>query len=88
MIDISNKSMMIEEYETMFVNDKINEKDRRIIFDNIAYDVSEYRDVIFNKNEFYVIYVTTDLLNKKKREIYVTYQDHSLSMMNDNDKKY
>ncbi len=37
MIDISNESMMIEEYETMLVNDKINEKDRRMFFDNIAY---------------------------------------------------
>jgi hypothetical protein len=27
MIDTSNESMMIEEYETMLVNNKINEKD-------------------------------------------------------------
>jgi hypothetical protein len=45
MIDISNESMMIENYETILVNDKINEKDRRIFFDNIAY-VSSI-DVIF-----------------------------------------
>jgi hypothetical protein len=37
MIDTSNESMMIEEYETMLVNDKINEKDRRMFFDNIVY---------------------------------------------------
>jgi hypothetical protein len=37
MIDISNESMMIEEYETMLINDKINEKNRRMFFDNIAY---------------------------------------------------
>ncbi len=37
MIDISNESMMIEKYEIMLVNDKINEKDRRMFFDNIAY---------------------------------------------------
>ncbi len=37
MIDISNESKMIEEYETMLVNDKINEKDRRMFFDNIVY---------------------------------------------------
>ncbi len=36
-IDILNESMMIEKYETMLVNDKINEKDRRMFFDNIAY---------------------------------------------------
>ncbi len=37
MIDISNKSMMIEKYETMFVNNEINEKNRRLFFDNIIY---------------------------------------------------
>ncbi len=37
MIDTSNESMMIEEYETMLVNNKINEKDWRIFFDNIVY---------------------------------------------------
>jgi hypothetical protein len=37
MIYISNESMMIKEYETMLVNDKINEKDRRMFFNNIAY---------------------------------------------------
>ncbi len=37
MIDISNESMMIKEYETILVNDKINEKDRRMFFDNIVY---------------------------------------------------
>ncbi len=29
--------MMIEKYETILVNDKINEKDQRMFFDNIAY---------------------------------------------------
>ncbi len=51
-------------------------------------DVSDYRDVIFNENEFYNIYVTINLLNEKKNKTYVTYQNHSLSMTNDNDKKY
>ncbi len=45
MIDTLNESMMIEEYKTMLVNDKINEKNRRMFFDNIAYVLSI--DVIF-----------------------------------------
>ncbi len=51
-------------------------------------DVSHYRDVIFNENEFYNTYVTSDFLDEKKRKTYVIYQDHSLSVMNDNDEKY
>jgi hypothetical protein len=37
MIDTSNDLMLIEEYETMLVIDRINEKNRRMFFDNIAY---------------------------------------------------
>jgi hypothetical protein len=37
MIDTSNDSMLIEEYEIMLVTDRINEKDRRMFFDNTAY---------------------------------------------------
>jgi hypothetical protein len=37
MIDTSNDFMLIEEYETMLVIDCINEKNRRMFFDNIAY---------------------------------------------------
>ncbi len=51
-------------------------------------DVSDYRDVIFNKNEFYDTYMTTDLLDEKKRKTYVTYQIHSLLIMNNNDEKH
>jgi hypothetical protein len=50
-------------------------------------DVSNYRDVTFNENEFYDIYVTTNLFDEKKKT-YITYQNYSLSMMNDNDEKY
>ncbi len=50
--------------------------------------MSDYRDVIFNENEFYDTYVTADLLDEKKRKTYVTYQDHSLSVMNDSDEKH
>jgi hypothetical protein len=37
MIDTSNDFMLIEEYEIMLVIDRINEKNRRMFFDNIAY---------------------------------------------------
>jgi hypothetical protein len=37
MIDTSNDFMLIEEYETIFVIDRINEKNRRMFFDNIVY---------------------------------------------------
>ncbi len=37
MIDTLNDFMLIEEYETMLVIDRINEKNRRMFFDNIAY---------------------------------------------------
>ncbi len=37
MIDTSNDFMLIEEYEIMLVIDHINEKNRRMFFDNIAY---------------------------------------------------
>jgi hypothetical protein len=37
MIDTSNDFMLIEKYEIMFVIDRINEKNRRMFFDNIVY---------------------------------------------------
>jgi hypothetical protein len=37
MIDTSNDFMLIEEYEIMLVTDRINEKNRRMFFENIAY---------------------------------------------------
>jgi hypothetical protein len=37
MIDTSNDFMLIEEYEIMFIIDRINEKNRRMFFDNIVY---------------------------------------------------
>jgi hypothetical protein len=44
MIDTSNDFMLIEEYEIMLVIDRINEKDRRMFFDNIVY--VSFTDVI------------------------------------------
>jgi hypothetical protein len=37
LIDTSNDSRMIEEYETMLVINRINEKNQRMFFDNIVY---------------------------------------------------
>jgi hypothetical protein len=37
LIDISNDFMLIEEYEIMLVINRINEKNRRMFFDNIIY---------------------------------------------------
>ncbi len=37
MIDTSNDFMLIEEYEIMLVINRINEKNRRMCFDNIVY---------------------------------------------------
>jgi hypothetical protein len=56
MIDTSNNFMLIEEYEIMLVIDRINEKNRRIFFDNIVY--MSFIDVIlmfvtrFKKQDF------------------------------------
>ncbi len=44
MIDTSNDFMLIEEYEIMLVIDRINEKNRRMFFDNIVY--VSFTDVI------------------------------------------
>jgi hypothetical protein len=37
LIDTSNDFMLIEEYEIMLVINHINEKNRKIFFDNIVY---------------------------------------------------
>jgi hypothetical protein len=37
LIDIFNDSMMIEKYEIMFMTNHINDKNRRMFFENIAY---------------------------------------------------
>jgi uncharacterized protein Veg len=56
MINTSNNFMLIEEYETMFIIDCINEKNRKMFFDNIVY--VSFIDVIlmfvtrFKKQDF------------------------------------
>jgi hypothetical protein len=56
MIDTSNDFMLIEEYEIMFVINRINKNNRRIFFDNIVY--VSFIDVIlmfvtrFKKQDF------------------------------------
>jgi hypothetical protein len=37
LINIFNNSMMIEKYEIMFIINHINDKNRRMFFENIAY---------------------------------------------------
>jgi hypothetical protein len=37
LIDIFNDSIMIEKYKIMFVTNHINDKNRRMFFENIAY---------------------------------------------------
>jgi hypothetical protein len=55
-IDTSNDFMLIEEYKIMLVIDRINEKNRRMFFDNIVY--VSFTDVIlmfvtrFKKQDF------------------------------------
>jgi hypothetical protein len=56
MIDTSNDFMLIQEYETMLVINRINEKNRRMFFNNIVY--VSFIDVIlmfvtrFKKQDF------------------------------------
>jgi hypothetical protein len=56
MIDTSNNLILIEKYETMLVINRINEKNRRMFFDNIVY--VSFIDVIlmfvtrFKKQDF------------------------------------
>jgi hypothetical protein len=56
LIDTLNDSMMIEEYETMFIINRINEKNRKMFFDNIVYvsfiDVILMFVIRFKKQDF------------------------------------
>jgi hypothetical protein len=67
-IDISNDFMLIEKYEIMLVIDRINEKNRRIFFDNIVYVL--FTDVIlmfvtrFKKQDFVWNMYKKTLMNK------------------------
>jgi hypothetical protein len=49
LIDTSNDLIMIEKYEIMLVIDRINEKNRRMFFDNIVYVL--FTDVILKKQD-------------------------------------
>ncbi len=68
MIDTSNEFMLIEEYEIMFVIDRINEKNSRMFFDNIVY--VSFIDVIlmlitrFKKQDFVWNMYEKTLMNK------------------------
>jgi hypothetical protein len=56
MIDTSNDFMLIEKYEIMFIIDRINEKNRRMFFNNIVYiffiDVTLMFATRFKKQDF------------------------------------
>jgi hypothetical protein len=56
LIDTFNESMMIEKYEIMFVTNHINDKNRRMFFENIAYvsfiDVMLMFATHFKKQDF------------------------------------
>jgi hypothetical protein len=68
MIDTLNDFMLIEEYEIMLVIDRINEKNRRMFFDNIIY--VSFIDVIlmfvtrFKKQNFVQDMYKKALMNK------------------------
>jgi hypothetical protein len=68
MIDTSNDFMLIEEYEIMLVIDRINEKNRKMFFDNIVY--VSFTDVIlmfvtrFKKQDFVWNMYKKILMNK------------------------
>jgi hypothetical protein len=68
MIDILNDFMLIEKYEIMFVINRINEKNRRMFFDNIVY--ISFIDVIlmfvtrFKKKDFVWNMYKKVLMNK------------------------
>ncbi len=68
MIDTSNDFMLIEDYEIMLVIDRINEKNRRMFFDNIVY--VSFTNVIlmfltsFKKQDFVEDMYKKALMNK------------------------
>jgi hypothetical protein len=68
MIDTLNDFMLIEEYEIMFIINRINEKNRRMFFDNIVY--VSFIDVIlmfvtrFKKQDFVWNMYKKTLMNK------------------------
>jgi hypothetical protein len=68
MIDTSNDFMLIEKYEIMLVINRINEKNRKMFFDNIVY--VSFIDVIlmfvtrFKKQDFVWNMYNKALMNK------------------------
>jgi predicted nucleotide-binding protein (sugar kinase/HSP70/actin superfamily) len=60
-IDTLNDFMLIEEYETMFIINRINEKNKNMFFDNIVYisfiDVMLMFVTRFKKTRFCMKYV-------------------------------
>jgi hypothetical protein len=68
MIDTSNDFILIEEYEIMLIINRINEKNRRMFFDNIVYmlfiDVILMFVIRFKKQDFVWNMYKKTLMNK------------------------
>jgi hypothetical protein len=68
LIDILNDSMMIEKYEIMFMTNHINNKNRKMFFENIAYisfiDVILMFVIRFKKQDFVWNMYKKVLMNK------------------------
>ncbi len=50
-------------------------------------DVSDYRDVIFNKTKFFDTYEKIDLFKKEERKLYVTYHEIFMQIFENSDEK-
>ncbi len=50
-------------------------------------DVSDYRDVIFNKTKFFNMYKTVDLFKEEEKKCYVTYHVIFMQIFENNDEK-
>jgi hypothetical protein len=86
LIDIFNDSMMIERYEIMLVTNDINDKNRRMFFENIAY--VSFNDVILmfvtrlKKQDFvWNMYKKTLMIKSIDVMIYDIEKKHDLSFL-------
>jgi hypothetical protein len=86
LIDIFNDSMMIEKYEIMFMTNHINDKNRRMFFENIAY-VSFINVILmfvtrFKKQDFVWNMYKKTLMNKSiDAMIYDIEKKHDLFLL-------
>ncbi len=57
------------------------------IWNSVRKNLSDYRDVIFNENEFYDIHMIVNVLEENKKT-FVFYSRNKLFIMNDNDNEH